>query len=151
MAKAKAKALTTRQWRLHDLIKSGNGKRFTKREIFEQVGGYAWHKDDSDKCPAIRSDMKAINASSECDAIIVFDNQEYYYATEEQVWAFIERKKRTISVANSEIYVLKKKLARNGQCKLVNNQLNELINLPPFKFNLSFCLFYAASNLPPAK
>ena len=118
--------LTTRQQRLADLIKSGNGKHFTKREIFENVDGYEWHADASDKCPAIRTDMKAINASGERDIIIVFDHQEYYYASRDEVLAFIERKKRTISVANKEIYVLKKKLALNGQGKVLNNQLNEL-------------------------
>ena len=118
--------LTTRQHRLADLIEGGNGKRFSKRDIYEAVEGYEWHEDASDKCPAIRTDMKAINASSERDVIIVFDHQEYYYATLEQALAFIERKKRTISVANKEIYVLKKKIAKNGQGKILNNQLKEL-------------------------
>lgn len=126
MIMAKAKKMTPRQWRLHDFIKNGDGKRFTKREIYEAVEGYEWHENHSDKCPAIRIDMKAINASSECDALIVFDHQCYYYATREQVEDFIERKKRTISVANKEVYVLKKKLALNYQGKLFNNQGNEL-------------------------
>ena len=124
--KKKLTKLTTRQHRLADLIESGNGKRFSKRDIYEAVPGYEWHEDASDKCPAIRTDMKIINASSERDAIIVFDHQEYYYATREQVLAFIERKKRTISVANKEIYVLKKKLAKHNQGKLFNNQGNPL-------------------------
>ena len=124
--KKKLTKLTTRQHRLADLIESGNGKRFSKRDIYEAVPGYEWHEDASDKCPAIRTDMKIINASSERDAIIVFDHQEYYYATREQVLAFIERKKRTISVANKEIYVLKKKLAKHKQGKLFNNQGNPL-------------------------
>lgn len=122
--KKKSTKLTTRQHRLADLIEAGNGKRFSKREIYDAVPGYEWHEDDSDKCPCIRTDMKAINASSERDVIIVFDHQEYYYATREEVLTFIERKKRTISVANKEIYVLKKKLAKNGQGKVLNNQLN---------------------------
>jgi hypothetical protein len=118
--------LTTRQHRLADLIEKGDGRRFTKREIYEAVEGYEWHEDASDKCPAIRTDMKAINASSERDAIIVFDHQKYYYATYDEVLAFIDRKKRTISVANKEIYVLKKKLAKHGQGKVLNNQLNPI-------------------------
>lgn len=118
--------LTTRQHRLADLIEGGNGKRFSKRDIYEAVEGYEWHENASDKCPAIRTDMKAINASSERDVIIVFDHQEYYYATREEVLAFIERKKRTISVANKEIYILNKKLAKHNQGKLLNNQNNEL-------------------------
>ena len=126
MSKKKLTKLTTRQHRLADLIESGNGKRFTKREIFEAVEGYEWHEDASDKCPSIRIDMKAINASSERDAIIVFDHQMYYYATRDEVLSFIDLKKRTISVANKEIYVLKKKLAKNGQCKIWNNQMNPL-------------------------
>ena len=77
--KKKLTKLTTRQHRLADLIESGNGKRFSKRDIYEAVPGYEWHEDASDKCPAIRTDMKIINASSERDAIIVFDHQEYYY------------------------------------------------------------------------
>lgn len=124
--KKKLKKLTTRQHRLADLIESGNGKRFSKREIYEAVPGYEWHEDASDKCPAIRTDMKIINASSERDVTIVFDHQEYYYATREEVLAFIERKKRTISVANKEIYVLKKKLAKHNQGKLLNNQGNPI-------------------------
>lgn len=123
MAKAK---LTNRQWRLHDFIKSGNGKRFTKREIYENVEGYEWHENASDKCPTIRTDMKAINASSECDAIIVFDHQEYYYATREEVLFFIERKRNTIREASREVYALRRKLAKNNNYKLLNNQFNEL-------------------------
>ena len=110
--KKKLKKLTTRQHRLADLIENGNGKRFSKREIYEAVPGYEWHEDASDKCPAIRTDMKIINASSERDVTIVFDHQQYYYATREEVLAFIERKKRTISVANKEIYVLKKETCK---------------------------------------
>ena len=124
--KKKPIKLTTRQHRLADLIENGNGKRFSKREIYENVDGYEWHEDASDKCPSIRVDMKAINASGERDVIIVFDHQEYYYATHDEVLAFIERKKRTISVANKEIYILKKKLRLHGQGKIFNNQLNEL-------------------------
>lgn len=124
--KKKLKKLTTRQHRLADLIENGNGKRFSKREIYEAVPGYEWHEDASDKCPAIRTDMKIINASSERDVTIVFDHQKYYYATRDEVLAFIERKKRTISVANKEIYVLKKKLANHNQGKIFNNQLNPL-------------------------
>lgn len=67
--------LSSRQFRLHDFIKSGNGRRFTKREIFENVEGYVWHENASDKCPTIREDMRAINESSEVDAIIVFENK----------------------------------------------------------------------------
>lgn len=118
--------LTSRQFRLHDFIKAGNGRRFTKREIFENVEGYEWHENASDKCPAIRTDMKAINESSEVDAIIVFDHQEYYSATEEQVLEFIERKKRTIKTAGREVGVLTRKLRKHGQCKLLNNQLNPM-------------------------
>ena len=124
--KKKLTKLTTRQHRLADFIKAGDGKRFSKRDIFDNVEGYEWHENASDKCPAIRVDMKAINASSERDITIVFDHQMYYYATRDEVLAFIERKKRTISVANKEIYILKKKLRMNGQCKILNNQLNEL-------------------------
>lgn len=118
--------LTTRQQRLADYIKAGEGKRFSKRDIYENVPGYEWHENASDKCPTIRADMKKINASSERDAIIVFDHQEYYYASREEVLNFIERKKRTISVANKEIYVLKRKLAKQGQGKVLNNALNPL-------------------------
>lgn len=124
--KKKLTKLTTRQHRLADFIENGNGKRFSKRDIYEGVPGYEWHENASDKCPSIRSDMKIINASSERDVTIVFDHQNYYYATYEEVLAFIERKKRTISVANKEIYVLKKKLAKHNQGKLFNNQLNVL-------------------------
>lgn len=124
MAKKKIVKLTTRQQRLADFIKAGDGKRFSKREIYEAVPGYEWHEHASDKCPTIRADMKKINASTERDAIIVFDHQMYYYATYEEVQTFIERKKRTISVANKEIYVLKRKLAMHNQGKCLNNQLN---------------------------
>lgn len=126
MTKTKKKKLTTRQHRLADLIESGNGKRFSKREIYEAVPGYEWHEDASDKCPTIRMDMKAINASSERDAIIVFDHQEYYYATREQVKTFIARLERTIKTASKEKSILKRKLAKSGQYKLLNNQLNPL-------------------------
>lgn len=118
--------LTPRQQRLADFIKAGDGERFSKREIYENVPGYEWHENASDKCPTIRTDMKAINASTERDAIIVFDHQKYYYATRQEVLKFIERKKKTISVANKEIYVLKRKLAKHGQGKVLNNQLNPL-------------------------
>lgn len=118
--------LTTRQYRLYDFIKAGNGARFSKRDIYENVDGYEWHENASDKCPSIRTDMKAINASNELDAVIVFDHQMYYWATAEEIETFINRKKKTISIANKEIYVLKKKLAKHGQGKLLNNQLNPM-------------------------
>ena len=118
--------LTTRQQRLADFIKAGNGRRFSKREIYENVEGYNWHEHASDKCPTIRTDMKAINASTERDAIIVFDHQQYYYASREQVQNFIDRKQRTIQTAGREIGVLKRKLAMQGQGKVLNNQLNPL-------------------------
>lgn len=124
--KRKITKLTTRQHRLADLIEQGNGKRFTKREIFENVEGYEWHEKASDHCPTIRTDMKAINASSERDVTIVFDHQQYYYASKEELLSFIDRKKKTISTANKEIYVLKKKLAKNRQGKILNNQDNPL-------------------------
>lgn len=118
--------LTTRQHRLADFIEASDGRRLSKREIYENVPGYEWHENASDKCPTIRTDMKAINASSERDVTIVFDHQEYYYATQEEVLDFIERKRRTIRECSREIYALKKKLARNGQGKVLNNQLNPL-------------------------
>lgn len=118
--------LTTRQQRLADFIKAGNGRRFSKREIYENVEGYNWHENASDKCPTIRTDMKVINASTERDAIIVFDHQQYYYASREQVQNFIDRKQRTIQTAGREIGVLKRKLAMQGQGKVLNNQLNPL-------------------------
>ena len=48
--------LTTRQWRLHDYIKSQSGRKVTKRDIYESVAGYEWHERASDKCPSIRTD-----------------------------------------------------------------------------------------------
>ena len=118
--------LTTRQHRLADYIEANEGKRLSKRDIYENVPGYEWHENASDKCPTIRTDMKAINASSERDVTIVFDHQEYYYATSEELLNFIERKRRTIRECSREIYALKKKLAKNGQGKVLNNQLNPL-------------------------
>ena len=116
--------LTTRQWRLHDFIKSQNGRKISKREIYEAVGGYNWHERASDKCPAIRTDMKAINASGDCDSIIIFDHQEYYWATKEQARAFIARKIRTIRTAKKEIDELSAKLGSDGQGEILNNALN---------------------------
>lgn len=116
--------LTTRQWRLHDYIKAQEGRHVSKREIYESVPGYEWHERASDKCPSIRSDMKAVNSSSECDSMIVFDHQEYYWATEEEVRAFIGRKIRTIRTAKDEIDTLAHKLGMDGQGALLNNALN---------------------------
>lgn len=117
------RGLTTRQWRLHDYIKAQNGRHVSKREVYEHVPGYEWHGSASDKCPAIRTDMKAINASPECDSMIVFDHQEYYWASESEVRSFIARKVRTIRTASEEISALSSKLGRDGQGRLLNNAL----------------------------
>lgn len=117
--------LTTRQWRLHDYIKSQNGRKVSKREIYEAVPGYEWHDGASDKCPTIRADMKAINASGECDSMIVFDHQLYYWGTKAEIEAFIARKIRTIRTAKAEIDELSRKLALDGQGELVNNAMHE--------------------------
>lgn len=122
----KPKKLTPRQWRLHNYMATTNGRRVTKREIFDNVEGYEWHENSSDKCPSIRADQYAINCSYECDSLIVFKNQCYYLATREEVEEFIQRKKRTISRASRENYYLRRKLAMDGQYKLLNNQGNEL-------------------------
>lgn len=118
--------LTPRQWALHNYIASRKGERVSKRDIYENVSGYAWNENASDKCATIRLDQKAINASGECDSLIVFDHQEYYLATREQVEGFIERKMRTIRTAAREVSELRRKLGLDGQGKLLNNQLNPL-------------------------
>lgn len=118
--------LTTRQYRLYDFIKNGNGKRFSKRDIFENIDGYTWNANASDKCPQIREDMKVINSSSELDAVIVFDHQKYYWASKEQLENFIGRKIKTIITAAEEVRTLKHKLNMHGQAKILNNQLNPL-------------------------
>lgn len=116
--------LTTRQWRLHDYIKSQSGRKVSKRDIYESMAGYEWHERASDKCPSIRTDMKAINASSECDIIIVFDHQKYYWGSKDEITRFIARKIRTIRTANKEIQELSRKLSLDGQGELLNNALN---------------------------
>lgn len=118
--------LTTRQWRLHDYVKAQNGRHVSKREIYEHVDGYEWHQEYSDKCPSIRNDMKAINASPECDAVIVFAKQEYYWASKDEIMDFINRKLKSIKVASKEISELSAKLAMDNQGKLLNNQGREV-------------------------
>lgn len=113
--------------RMYRYVRLHNGSRLSKYEIYKNVPGYEWHQQASDKCPAIRSDMKYVNANPEHDVLIVFDKQMYYAAMKsEHAIAYYKRKVRSLKTIIEELNVLRSKMDRDGQFSLFGTENGEV-------------------------
>lgn len=114
--------LTPRQWRLYNLLKSQPNRWFTQKEIADEIEEYKYIERENDKCPTIRMDKMAINASLEVDKIVVMKNYCFKIGNEEE---YREERRRHISRLKSqkkEIENIDFKYQHNGQGKLLSNQ-----------------------------
>lgn len=114
--------LTSRQWCLYNLLKAEPNKWFTQKEICEAIPDYNYQERNNDRCPNIRSDKIAINASIEVDKIVVMKNYCFKIANEEE---FLEERRKHINRLKNqkcEIENMDFKYRNNGQVKLLSNK-----------------------------
>lgn len=116
------KALTPRQWKLYNLLKTDPTRWFSPKEISDQIKEYEWHETAWDKCPTIREDKKAINSSTEVEKIIVMKNRCFKIATIEE---YLEERNAHIRRLLNQVQEIKDmdyKYHRDGQGKLFSCQ-----------------------------
>lgn len=113
--------MTERQWSLFRLLNSQPDKWFTQKEICEQVKGYEFNDRPNDKCPSIRTDKLAINASEEVDKIIVMNNYCFKIGTEAEYR--LERRKHVLRLKNQkkEIENMDFKYSKDKQGRLLTS------------------------------
>lgn len=119
--------LTSRQWRLLDLIKVNslvNRRKTTQKEICESIDGYEWNDDEKchDHCPAIWSDIKDINLSYETDKLIISDKFEYWIGNREETQDFIDKLWKDLKPRLTRYWAYLKKVERDGQCVLLDRK-----------------------------
>ena len=129
--KNKQKFLTTRQWRLLDLIKVNsnvNRRKTTQKEIVDNIEGYEWNSDEKchDHCPAIWNDIKDINLSYETDKLIISDNFEYWIGNEQETKSFIDKLWNDLEPRLIRYWAYLKKIERNGQGQLLSRKLDAI-------------------------
>ena len=121
--------LTPRQWAVYRLIYTNSlvlHKKTTQREIYESIKGYEWNSDEKchDHCPAIWNDITANNLSFSHDKIIISKNFEYWIGSEEETQEFLNDLWNQLFPRLTRYWFYKQKVAKNGQGKLLSNDLN---------------------------
>lgn len=115
-------AMTTRQWQLYNLLLTEPNRWFTQKEICEKVQGYNYVERNNDRCPMIRDDKLAINATNEVDKIIVMDRYCFKIATYEEYLQERHKHIRRLKNQVKEIENIDYKYRLNGQGKLISNR-----------------------------
>jgi hypothetical protein len=124
--------LIPRQWALYRLIRHYSldlGKKITQREICDLLPEYYKWNDDiktHDHCVMIWGDIKNLNLSYEIDKIVISDNYEYWLGDQEQTKEFINGLWDDLFPRLSRYWAYKQKVARNGQGKLLSDQLQPI-------------------------
>lgn len=126
--------LTPRQWALYRLIYTNSlvlNKKTTQREIYESIRGYEWNDSETahDHCPAIWSDIAANNLSFSHDKIIISRNFEYWIGNEEETKEFIDDLWGQLAPRLMRYWFYKEKIKRNGQGKLLSNDLQPITDI----------------------
>jgi len=121
--------LSPRAWATYNLIKHNSlveNRKTTQREIYEKVSGYEWNSDDKchDHCPAIWKDITDNNLSYEHDKIIISDRFEYWIGSAEETQEFIDSLWQQLAPRLMRYWFYKSKVAKNGQGKLFDKNLN---------------------------
>lgn len=118
--------LTTKQWKLYNLIKENSmkGLRTSQLEICTKIEGYEYkdRKGTTDKCSAIWIDIKEINLSSETDKIIITKRYTYWIGSEEETNEYLNSCWEALVPALVRYWKLVKKAKLNGQYKLLSNK-----------------------------
>lgn len=121
--------LIPRQWALYRLIRHYSlelRKKITQREICDMLPEhYKWNDDikTHDHCVMIWRDITNLNLSYEIDKIVISDNYEYWLGDQEQTKEFINGLWDDLFPRLSRYWAYKRKVSRNGQGKLLSNQL----------------------------
>ena len=123
--------LTPRQWAVYRLIYTNSivlHKKTTQREIYESINGYEWNDDEKchDHCPAIWKDITENNLSFSHDKIIISKNFEYWIGDEEETQQFLNGLWNQLAPRLMRYWFYKNKVARNGQGKLLSNNLDPI-------------------------
>lgn len=129
--------LTTRQWRLYELlvaVAEANEKRWVNKvEIAEFVNLYVddkYYINESetthDICSTINMDRIAINNSLEVDKIILIKNNEFKIATEEEAIKLEQELHNQAMKLLTRKSTLEAKRLRNNQGKILSNQLKPI-------------------------
>ena len=123
--------LTPRQWALYRLIYTNSlvlQKKTTQREIYESIRGYEWNDSETchDHCPAIWKDITDNNLSFSHDKIIISRNFEYWIGNEQETKEFIDDLWQQLAPRLMRYWFYKTKIKRNGQGKLLSNDLEPI-------------------------
>lgn len=86
---------------------------------------YKWNDDIKihDHCVMIWSDIKNLNLSYEIEKIVISDNYEYWLGDQQETTDFINGLWKDLFPRLSRYWAYKRKVSRNGQGKLLSNQL----------------------------
>lgn len=123
--------LSPRAWAVYRLIYTNSlvlHRKTTQREIYESINGYEWNDDEKchDHCPAIWNDITANNLSFSHDKIIISKNFEYWLGNEEETQEFLNDLWNQLAPRLMRYWFYKEKIKRNGQGKLLSNELNPI-------------------------
>ena len=125
--------LTPRQWALYRLIYTNSlvfHRKTTQKEICDSITSYEWNNDESchDHCPAIWKDITENNLSFSHDKVIISKNFEYWIGNEQETQDFIDNLWNQLAPRLMRYWFYKEKVKRNGQGKLLSNELNPIDN-----------------------
>ena len=125
--------LTPRQWALYRLIYNNSlvlKRKTTQKEICDSIRGYEWNDSETahDHCPAIWTDITANNLSFSHDKVIISKNFEYWIGNEQETQDFIDNLWNQLAPRLMRYWFYKEKVKRNGQGKLLSNELNPIDN-----------------------
>ena len=125
--------LTPRQWALYRLIYNNSlvlKRKTTQKEICDSIRGYEWNDSETahDHCPAIWTDITANNLSFSHDKVIISKNFEYWIGNEQETQDFIDDLWNQLAPRLMRYWFYKEKVKRNGQGKLLSNELNPIDN-----------------------
>lgn len=128
------KFLTPRQWALYRLIRRNSleqGRKTTIKEICDTLPEYYQYNREltaHDPCPAVWKDITALRKSYSVDKIIISDNFTYWIGDQQETTDFINGLWDDLFPRLSRYWAYKRKLSRNGQGKLLSNQLEVIDN-----------------------
>ena len=130
-AKERKSELTPRQWALYRLIYTNSlvlQRKTTQKEICDSIKGYEWNDSETahDHCPAVWIDITANNLSFSHDKIIISKDFEYWIGNEEETQDFIDTLWKQLEPRLMRYWFYKEKVKRNGQGKLLSNELNPI-------------------------
>ena len=118
--------LTTRQWKLYDLLKDNNDKWLTQREIYERLKDY-YRKEEFDEANFHDSgvrywqtlDIRRINESDVIQKIILSTPQGIKIANEEEYKEYSINRWKSIKGMIKRLAWKDHKAKLNGQMRLV--------------------------------